>query len=709
MMSSRTVKSVITCAASIALVLIAQVAAAVELTSITTKKQPSGALIIKLHTDSEVKKPNSFTTTSPERLIIDLPATKLALTNSRVAINDAGVKDLLALATKTRSRIIINLAQRLPYHLEPHANGIDVVFSNEPAPVKSVANEQPAMLTTMAATPAVSKEKAPVTHIRSRYALKGIDFRRNSNTSAGMVIFQLSNPKMSVDIKRRGKKVLVKVVNAKLPSTIAHKLDVIDFATPVQFIDMKQVGADIEVQIESNGDFEHMVYQADRTLTIEVQPYTEEQRALKKQLSKEYTGQKLSLNFQDVDVRAVLQLIADFTKSNLVASDSVKGKLTLRLENVPWDQALDIILRSKGLGVRQVGNVMMVAPSNEIAAREKLELEASQQVSALAPLRSEFMQINFAKAADVAELLKNTENSLLSERGNVSIDIRTNTLLVQDTSDKLDEVREIIAQIDTPVRQVEIEARIVTARKNFTKNLGVRWGSSAQATIGNYRATAASNLTDSSDRSVGSDISTAVGDRLNVDFGVIGGSTLAFSVARLGQFPMLDLELSAAATEELTHVIASPKLITADQKLATIKQGRQIPYLEATSSGATSVSFKDATLELNVTPQITPDNHIIMDLNVKQDVVASSQDTFSSNTLPVINTKEIITQVLVDDGETVVLGGIYERTENNSHRKVPFFGDLPLVSALFKTTTDEDERDELLIFVTPRILADKII
>ena len=682
-------------------ILLAQPALAVELTGISTKKLPSGAFVISLETSGPVIKPTSFSTKDPERLIVDLPATKLAVAEKKLEVNDAGVKNILALATKARTRVVVNLQQSLPSHLETNGHGVDIVFTKE-SPAASAKQGLPAT------SHQTSVVKSKFGSHPAYDSLNNVDFRRDNTTNAGRVIFELSDPKMSVDIKRHGAKVVLKVFDAKLPTTMAHKLDVIDFATPVQFIDLKQVGDNIEVVIESRGDYEHMVYQADKSLTVEVQPFTEEQRQLQKQAAKEYEGKKLSLNFQDVEVRGVLRLIADFTKTNMVASDSVKGKVTLRLENVPWDQALDIILRSKGLGMRRMGNVIMVAPAEELAAREKLELEASKEVSALSPLRSEFIQINFAKASDVAALLKGDDNSLLSERGNVTIDVRTNTLLVQDTSAKLDEVREIIAQIDTPVRQVEIEARIVTAKKEFTRNLGVRWGSSAQATIGNVRVGGASNLEDASSRASGTAIATDVADRLNVDFGIIGGGNLAFSVARLGSLPMLDLELSAAATEELTHVVASPKLITADQKLATIKQGRQIPYLEASSSGATSVSFKDATLELNVTPQITPDDHIIMDLNVKQDVVASSQDTFSSNTLPVINTKEITTQVLVNNGETVVLGGIYERTENNTKRKVPFLGDLPLISFLFKTKTDEDNRDELLIFITPRILDDKV-
>ena len=451
-----------------------------------------------------------------------------------------------------------------------------------------------------------------------------------------------------------------------------------------------------------------LVYQADNNLTIEVRPLTIAEKAQRQKEKFDYQGERLSLIFQDIEVRAVLQLIADFTSLNLVASDTVQGNVTLRLKNVPWDQALDIILKSKGLDKRQVGNVMMIAPTEEIAAREKLELQASQQIEDLAPLRSEFIQVNYAKAINVAAILKDQEDTLLSPRGNISVDERTNTLLIQDTAVKIDEVRDIVSRLDIPVRQVEIHSRIVEAQDTFLRDLGLRWGAVGTGVAGQYRVGAGGNIFTSNQLATGQPLTGLVTQRLNVNLGltkVAPTGTVGLSIARLGNDSLLDLELQAAESEQTVRMLASPRLLTANQKEASIKQGTQVPYLEASSSGAVTVSFKDAVLELRVTPQITPDDHIILDLTVKQDT--PRQDTFGTGVLS-IDTKEINTQVLVANGETVVLGGVFTRSETNTETRIPFFSQMPVLGVLFKNTSIEDKRVELLIFVTPKIYNDMV-
>jgi type IV pilus assembly protein PilQ len=442
------------------------------------------------------------------------------------------------------------------------------------------------------------------------------------------------------------------------------------------------------------GEYEYLAYQTDNQFTIEVRALTKEEAEAKKKDELGFSGERLSLNFQDIEVRSVLQLIADFTGINIVVSDTVGGSLTLRLKNVPWDQALDIILKTKGLGMRQTGNVMLIAPSEEIAAREKLELEAQKQIEELEPLYSEFVQVNYAKATDIAGLLKSADTTLLSDRGRVAIDERTNTLLVQDTANKLVEIRKLVAKLDIPVRQVLIESRVVIANNDFSRDLGVKFGFSkfTEYDDDHFVGIGGTQLSNP----------TSLDQGLIVDLPVIGSSsTLALAVGKIGSH-LLQLELSAMESEGQGEVISSPRVLTSNQKAAFIESGVEIPYQQATSSGATSVSFKKAVLSLNVTPQITPDDRIIMDLVVNKDSVG---DIFLG--VPSIDTNEVSTQVLVDNGETLVLGGIYEQTKAHEVDRTPFFGELPLVDWLFKTTIDVDEKSELLIFVTPKIVKEE--
>jgi type IV pilus assembly protein PilQ len=502
----------------------------------------------------------------------------------------------------------------------------------------------------------------------------------------------------------------VDFISVSLPSELDRRLDVIDFATPVREIDTTSNSRGTRMVITTVDDqYDHLAYQSGNVFTVEVTPLTAEEQQAQQRQQFGFTGERLSLNFQNIEVRAVLQLIADFTGLNLVASDTVSGSVTLRLRNVPWDQALDIILKSKGLAMRQAGNVMMVGPQEEIAARERLELESQRQVQELSPLRTEFMQINYAKASDFASLISSGETSLLSARGNVSIDERTNTLIVQDVAASLEDIRDMIGRLDIPVRQVMIESRIVNADENFTRDLGVRFGYSkhtdqaAQAN-GDLFGAVGGGIPGNVDYGGVTSFNTGGNENLMVNLPVAGAtSTLDLAVGKIGSY-LLQLELSALLAEGRGQDIASPKVITANQSEALIESGVEIPYQQATSSGATSVSFQKAVLALRVTPQITPDNRILLELDVSQDT-RGSPDVLG---VPPINTRNVATTVLVDDGETVVLGGTYSQIDRNSLDRVPFFGDLPYLGFLFKKNRVEKSRTELLIFVTPKILREEL-
>jgi type IV pilus assembly protein PilQ len=482
-------------------------------------------------------------------------------------------------------------------------------------------------------------------------------------------------------------------------------MDVSDFATPIGFIDSIQDGANIRLTITSDGDFEHLAYQTDRIYTIEVAPVSKEEEAKKRKEKFGFTGERLSLNFQDIEVRSVLQLLADFTGLNLVVSDSVVGNLTLRLKNVPWDQAMDIILKTKGLDKRKAGNVILIAPTDEIAAREKLELEARKQVEELERLRTEFIKVNYAKAADMAALLKQADNAILSPRGSVSVDERTNTLLVKDTNSSLNSVRLLLVELDIPVRQVLIESRVVIARDDFSKELGVRFGVSRDTGGDQTSGDAAyTSGTLAGVKQLANNEPLDTLNSLNVNLPVQNpAGSFALALAKLPLGTLLEMELSAAQIEGRGEVVSSPRVITADSHTARIEQGVEIPYLEL-SDGDATLKFRKAVLSLEVTPQITPDDRVIMDLDVHKDNVGDLISYGGGLSAPSIDTREVQSQLLVDNGQTVVLGGIYETEKTNQVTRVPFFSDLPFVGALFKSTIEVDDRSELLIFVTPKIL-----
>ena len=498
-----------------------------------------------------------------------------------------------------------------------------------------------------------------------------------------------------MDVQSQGGDIRVEIADTALPERLQRRLDVTDFATPVRTIDAVEESGRTIITIHPETGYDYLAYQADETLSVNVRRQREGEADLEDQRFK-YQGEKLSLNFQDIEVRSVLQLLADFTGLNVVVSDSVEGSLTLRLKNVPWDQALDIILQSEGLAKRRNGNVIFVAPQQEIAAREQARLEARQKEQDLAPLRTEYVQVNYAKAAELATILKSKESSLLSERASVTVDERTNTLLIRATSENLEQARRMVSRLDVPVRQVLIESRIVIATDDFNREIGVRWGTHRDTTNDGEGAVL-SNNSDQVDNLIDND---AIDDRYNVNLPVNNPSgSVALALAKLPFGTLLELELSAMQAEGRGEVVSSPRVITANQKEALIEQGVEIPYQEASSSGATSVSFKKAVLSLSVTPQITPDDRIIMDLGVTKDQVG---EVFGG--VPSIDTREVQTQVLVDNGETIVLGGIYEQTKTNQVDRVPFFGELPIVGSLFKSTLRENDKSELLVFVTPKIV-----
>ena len=673
-----------------------------QLQDISFSALPGNRVEIVLTTSEPVGDPDSFTTDNPARIAIDLVNTTSALSTKVTPVAIGMARSVTAIEAGDRTRVVINLLEQVPHEIRTEGNQVFVsVGSGSGAGTMSATGApRPAMVTDR------------TVQGRQGLALENIDFRRGTQ-GEGRVEVQLSDPSIVVDMRQQGDRILLDFMDTGIPAQLARTLDVTDFATPVTNIETRPDGRNVRMTIATSGEFEHISYQADDLYTVEFRALTRQEKEARLKEQQVYEGDRLSLNFQDIEVRAVLQLLADFTGLNMVVSDTVSGRITLRLKNVPWDQAMDIILKTKGLSMRRNDNVVLVAPTEEIAAREKLELESQQQIAELAPLRSELIQVNYAKAADLAALLKSAENKLISERGSVSIDERTNTLLVQDTAVKLSEVRALVGELDVPVRQVMIESRIVIANNDFARDLGVKLGFGAAGNPGDYRYKVGGGLPgDVASPEVPStsfEIPAGSGNQgllVNLPQTLAAGSggAINFLVAKMGDF-LLRLELTAMQQEGKGEIVSSPRVITSDQNTATIKQGVEIPYQEATSSGATSVSFKEAVLQLEVTPSITPDDRVIMDLKVNKD---NPDFTRAVLGVPPVDTREVETTVLVDNGETVVLGGVFERTKSKNKNSVPFFGDLPYVGFLFKQEQIQDENNELLIFVTPKILKDTL-
>ncbi len=675
--------------------------ASVELEDITVVNLPGDRPQMTLRFNKPPAKPAAFTIDDPARIALDFPGTSSKLPWKNKAINLGLANSVSVVESAGRTRVVLNLVKLVPYEAKVENNNVVLTVKSDLAQT------------------ARSALAAPVTDTAAAL-IKNIDFRRGDN-GAGRVIVTLSDANIVADAREAGGQIFIEFANTALPTELRQRLDVIDFATPVQFIDAGTRDNSVQLSITPKGVYEYLAFQSENTFTVEVKPLSKEQKEAAKREEEQFVGERLSLNFQDIEVRAVLQLLADFTSLNIVTSDTVQGNLTLRLQNVPWDQALDLILKTKGLGMRRSGNVIMIAPTEEIATREKLEIESKKQVEELAPLQTELIQINYAKASELAGLLRSQDKTLLSERGKVSVDERTNTLIVLETTDRLASIRKLVLKLDIAVRQVLIESRIVIANNDFQRDLGVRFGatgtrqSSNNLVIGTGTGAGADGMLNSAVANQQTNANQspypisipAAGNRYNFNLPA-GGTAGSIAFAILGRNTLLDLELSALQQEGRGEVISSPRVITSNQQEAVIKQGTEIPYQQAASSGATTVAFKEAVLSLTVTPHITPDDRIRMDLKVTKDSVGKVVPTAGGGSNPSIDKREISTQVLVQSGETVVLGGIHDQEKRENTAKIPFFGDLPFIGVLFRRNQTVDQNTELLIFVTPKVLKDNL-
>lgn len=669
-----------------------------QLNNIKVAALPDDQVEITLEFDSAPSEPLVFTTDNPACIALDFANTNLSVKDRFQDINIGQTKTINIVQSKNRTRVVVNLNTLQEYQVRQHGNNYILRIGD--ANVVAVAQST---------TPKNTAPRTSSSHANSFIDL--IDFRRSDN-NAGRIIVSLSNPDIPVSLIEQGGRIIVSFEDTSLAAPLQKRFDVTDFATPVNFIEASSQGANVQVivQPDTNTNYEHLAYQSDNLYILEVREIPEE--LVETRRKETYEGERLSLNFQNIEVRSALQLIADFTDLNLVVSDSVSGSLTLRLKNVPWDQALDIILEPKGLGMRENGNILYIALNEEIAAREKLELESQRRVEELAPLRSEFLEINYAQASDLAELLKDNDNTLLSERGQVSVDDRTNTLLIQDTALKLNEIRRLIDRLDIPVKQVLIESRIVVANDDFSRDLGAKFGIfnvDGRDLNSNKVANVTGGNLDLLEPLTSGD-SIPISDTLNVnlpvardDNGAVAGGQFALSFIKLPFGFAVNLELSAAQAESRAEVVSNPRIITANQSTARIETGTEIPYVSQTSSGATDVEFKKAVLSLEVTPQITPDDHVNMEVSVTNDSVG---EVFQG--IPSIDTSEITSNVLVNNGQTIVLGGIYSESSTESSTKVPFLGDLPFAGRLFRRNSVSNDKQELLIFMTPRIINEQL-
>ena len=679
----------------------AHAADAIKLESIDVQTLSGQQVQLKLHMSGPAPEPLPFTIDKPARIAFDLPNTTLALPSRRIDVRSGGVDTVLAAEANGRTRLVVNVDSLMPYTTTVEGRTITVILGRQAGD-------------SLKQTAVVKAGAGAGTGAATERSIRTIDFRRGAD-GTGRVIVQLTDPRTAVNVRQEGNQVVVDFAGASMPKNLMRRYDVMDFATPVQTVDAIRVEGSSRLVISAQGDFEQLAYQSDNQYTIEIKPSLKHAAADEK---KEYTGERLTLNFQDIDVRSVLQLLADTSGQNIVVSDSVTGNLTLRLQNVPWDQALDIVLRTKGLDKRRQDNVIIIGPTEELANREKAELAAHKEVQDLSPTHTEFMQVNYAKVVDLAKLIKSTnaKDSMLSTRGTLSVDERTNTLLVQDTSDKLADIRRLVQTLDVPVKQVLIEARIVIVTDKFERDLGARFGVTSAQKNGNNgllsvtgNGAGANTMTQSAITNLAANGSLfpvaapILNNRYQVNLPAANTSG-SIGVSLLGGSYIVDLELSAAQNEGKSETISSPRVITANRKEATIMQGVEIPYQQSASSGATTTQFKNAVLSLKVTPLITPDNRVILDLDVADDSVGAQVTSATGGSVPSIDTRQIITQVLVNDGQTVVLGGILDTTKSHQANKIPFLGDIPILGHLFKSTVNINNKTELLIFITPKIL-----
>ncbi|MDZ7925422.1 MAG: type IV pilus secretin PilQ family protein [Marinagarivorans sp.] len=691
-----------------------------ELKDVKFSELPGDRVEIRLVFDEAPSTPQGYTIEQPARIVLDFADVENALAQKKFNMDMGSVSSAVVIAGGNRTRLIVNMNQLEPYATRIEGNELvmEVGGSTQASAVATTAVDvgSPSVL-------APSKNRFD----KSVSEVKNIDFRRG-DAGEGKIIVQLTNPNVSIDVEEVSGGIEIGFLQTDLPSKLRRKLDVTDFATPVQMIDASTSSLRTVLKVAASGEYDYLAYQADNEYVVSIKPLTRAEVEEKKSKFA-YTGEKLSLNFQNIEVRSVLQLIADFTDLNLVASDTVKGSITLRLDNVPWDQALELVLKTKGLDKRQVGNVLMVAPAAEIAERERQELATQKQLEELAPLRTEYIRVRYANARELFDLFmpqtgygsngggagtsggqRNSTGSILSERGNAIVDERTNSIILTDTDDRINEFRKVVDQIDIPIRQVMIEARIVIANNNFRKELGSRINFASQNSANGgktqfglsgkmeelFNQERAGVVYDKSDngelvtgvdsRAVDLGLKAAAG---NLTWGIIKGDVL------------LGLEISALENSGYAELVSQPKVITGDKQKASIESGKEVPYQEASASGATAVSFKEAVLKLEVTPQITPDNNIIMDLKINQDTVGE----ITSTNVPAIDVTELNTQVLVGDGQTVVLGGIFQNETVKSQSKVPLLGDIPVLGRLFRKDIKSDNKRELIIFITPRIMS----
>ncbi len=660
------------------------------LQSINTSTLQGGKVIIRANfKDALTAAPPGFTVTNPARIAIDLPGVSNALGKNTVDIGEGDVRSVSVVEVSGRTRLVINLTRSLNYTTALDANSLVVTL--EGVPLSAV--KETAQVTKFA--------EASTTLGVQKQSLRDIDFRRGGN-GEGRVIVDLSSANTGIDIRQQGKSILVDFINTSVPRNLVRRLDVIDFATPVRTVDVLDQGANTRMIIEPKGLWEYSAYQTDTQFIIEVKQLKDDPNKMVPGVIG-YGGEKLSLNFQNVEVRAVLQVIADFTGLNIVTSDTVGGSLTLRLKDVPWDQALDIILQAKGLNKRKNGNVVLIAPADELATKEKLALEASQQISELEPLRTESFQLSYTKADDVKRLVSDKDQRILSKRGSSTSDPRTNTLFVNDTLTKLDEVRRLIAQLDVPVRQVLIEARIVIADDKWGSQLGAKFNLAAGANRQGRNIGVAGNI-DNAHNIVAGTTPLGADTPIAVNLPVLGAAgSLGINILNIANNNLIELELSALESDGRGKVVSNPRIVAPDKKKAIITQGTEIPYETQSASGGTTIQFKPAVLSLEVTPQITPDDKVIMDLEIKKDSVGQI-----FRNIPSIDTKTVRTSVLVDNGDTAVLGGIFETVTRTDVTKVPLLGDIPVVGTFFKRTIKQQDKTELLIFITPRIIKEAL-
>ena len=674
--------------------------------------QQAGSEVVRIElTEPLAAVPPGFTIQTPPRIAIDLPGVTNALGKSNVEMNQGNLRSVNVAQSGDRTRLVLNLKKASNYRAELQGKVLLVVIDSAAPPA---ANPSAATATAAAQPPVHFAESLN----RNPVALKDIDFRRGAD-GAGRVIVELPNNQVGVDIRQQGQSLVVEFLRSTLPDNLRRRLDTTDFGTPVQSVTTTQSGDRVRMVVEPRGVWEHSAYQSDNQFVLEVRPQKVDPNKLTQ--GPGYAGEKLSLNFQNIEVRALLQVIADFTNFNVVTSDTVTGNVTLRLKDVPWDQALDIILQAKGLGLRKSGNVILIAPKDELNAKEKVDLEAKQQIAALEPVRTQAFQLNYAKVADVAGGLTGqgvagsgggATSRILSPRGSVIFETRTNQLFVSDIPSKLQEIQDMIAKIDVAVRQVLIESRIVIADDTFGRSLGVKLGFNDKRFppgIGGNdgRVTFGGNLNAVGAQTQQPGATASFSDTNFVNLPAVGqnnydAATFALSLFGAGSGRFLNLEISALEADGRGKVVSSPRVITADQQKALIEQGEELPYQVATSSGATSLQFRKANLKLEVTPQITPEGNVILDVDVTKDSVGRATAAGFA-----INTKHVKTQVLVENGGTVVIGGIFEQNDREDVTKVPFLGDVPFLGNLFKTRTKTSAKTELLIFLTPKLVTDR--